>query len=113
MNFLVFLLLVFLAFVATGMLTVVYFVSKGVRFFRRFSRDVGERAARQQWGRMSGEELRRMAEKHYGTANGGGRSHDGDRMKDGVTVEDRREPGAANRKIFARDEGEYVDFTES
>ena len=27
-------------------------------------------------------------------------------------VEDRRDPQAANRKIFSKDEGEYVDFTE-
>lgn len=27
-------------------------------------------------------------------------------------VEDRRDPQTANRKIFSKDEGEYIDFTE-
>ncbi len=31
----------------------------------------------------------------------------------GVTIIDDRDPSTANKKIFAQDEGEYVDFTEN
>lgn len=33
--------------------------------------------------------------------------------RDGVTIYDQREPSQAQKKIFAQDEGEYVDFTEN
>ena len=32
--------------------------------------------------------------------------------RDGVTIVDHRSPDEANKKIFAPDEGEYVDYTE-
>ena len=35
------------------------------------------------------------------------------RTSDGVTIIDRRSPEEANKKIFAPDEGEYVEYTES
>lgn len=35
------------------------------------------------------------------------------RTSDGVTIIDRRSPEQANKKIFAPDEGEYVDYTEN
>ena len=31
---------------------------------------------------------------------------------DGVTIIDHRDPSEVNKKIFAQDEGEYVDFKE-
>ena len=34
------------------------------------------------------------------------------RTSDGTTIIDQRSPDAANKKIFAPDEGEYVDYTE-
>ena len=34
------------------------------------------------------------------------------RTADGVTIIDDRAPGQRDKKIFAQDEGEYVDFTE-
>ena len=34
------------------------------------------------------------------------------RTADGVTIIDDREPGQRDKKIFAQDEGEYVDFIE-
>jgi len=33
-------------------------------------------------------------------------------MSDGETIIDQRDPETANRKIFERGEGEYVDFKE-
>ena len=40
-------------------------------------------------------------------------SHRTTRTSDGTTIIDRRSPEEANKKIFAPDEGEYVDFTEN
>lgn len=34
------------------------------------------------------------------------------RTADGTTITDHRSPDEANKKIFAPDEGEYVDYTE-
>ena len=34
------------------------------------------------------------------------------RTAEGVTIVDKRDPSTANKKIFAQDEGEYVDFKE-
>ena len=128
MNFFVFIFLGLLAFATVGLLAVFYFVGKGIRFFRRFSS-----------GDMSDEEFQRMANKHYRKADDGRQGFADDYFKgsgwkkgtaggqqtqqpqrpqrttaqDGVTIEDRRSPERANKKIFARDEGEYVDFTES
>lgn len=33
--------------------------------------------------------------------------------QDGVTIIDRRDPDERNKKIFTKDEGEYVDYTET
>lgn len=35
------------------------------------------------------------------------------RTADGVTITDHRSPDEANKKIFAPDEGEYVDYSEN
>lgn len=128
MSFFMFIFMALLALVTIGMLVAFYYVRKGIRFFRRFST-----------GDMSEEEFQRMANKYYRERKDDGEQFDNDYFKGsgwqkgqteqqsasqqrhrtshaaggGVTIEDRRDPGKANKKIFARDEGEYVDFTES
>ena len=127
-----FFLLIFIAlllFVTVGMLVVFYYVRKGIRYFRRMST-----------GDMDEEEFRRMADKHYHEKNDGSEAFDDDYFKgkgwqrntarkqnrsqhssaartmrtaDGVTIVDRRTSDEANKKIFKREEGEYVDFKES
>ena len=128
MNIFVFIFLALLAFVTIGILTVFYFVGKGIRFFRRFST-----------GDMSDEEFQRMANKYYRKAESthgefaedyfrgsDDRRGEGDDMSGnsrqetttrttsgGITIEDHRASERAKKKIFGHDEGEYVDFTES
>ena len=130
MNFFLFIFLALLAFVTVGFLVVFYYIRKGIRFFRRFST-----------GDMSDEEFQRMANKYYRKSDDGSQSFSDDYFKGkgrsqndtdgkhgqnaqqrqyssrtttgGVTIEDRRDPEKANKKIFAHDEGEYVDFTEN
>ncbi len=88
MNFILGILLALLLFVVIGMLVVFYYVRKGIRYFRNFGN-----------GQTNGEPFRGQARRQ--TTSGG------------VTIEDRRDPDRANKKIFAQDEGEYVDFTEN
>ena len=128
MNFFLLIFLLLLAAVTLVLLVAFYYVRKGIRFFRRFST-----------GDMSEEEFQRMANKYYRRTENGERQFDKDYFKGsgwrqgqdgqqtvgrrqrptshaaagGVTIEDRRDPGRAKKKIFASDEGEYVDFTES
>ena len=112
--------------VTIAMLVVLYYVRKGIRFFRRFSN-----------GELTEEEFQRMANKYYykekgkndgsqfdddyfkGNPNGRrgqsrqqNRTNRTTRTADGITITDNRQPGEANKKIFAQDEGEYVNFTE-
>lgn len=117
--------IVLLLFVTIGMLVGFYYVRKGIRYFRRFSNDS-----------LSDEEFERMANKYYRNQDddseqfdkdyfkGKGWQQRQDRQQDahrrrttqgpgGITIEDRRSPSQANKKIFTRDEGEYVEFTES
>ena len=126
MKFILFIFIVLLVFVTIGMLAAFYYVRKGIRYFRRFST-----------GDMSDEEFQRMSDKYYRKqedaadgfgkdyfkgsgwqrkqtgAQGQQRRHATTRTADGVTIVDSRDPERANTKIFSRDEGEYVDFTES
>lgn len=119
--------IVLLVLVTIGMIVVFYYVHKGIRYFRRFST-----------GDMNDEEFQRMANKYYRKQDANGSRFDDDYFKGsgwqkkqseeqkqeksqsrrqttsgGVTIEDRRDPNRANKKIFARDEGEYVDFKEN
>lgn len=89
MKFLLGLLLFLLLFVVIGMMVVFYFVHKGMSYFRRFGSGHADGSA------FAGRT------RHRQTTSGG------------VTIEDRRDPERANQKIFAQDEGEYVDFTEN
>ncbi|MBQ8464136.1 MAG: DUF4834 family protein [Prevotella sp.] len=95
-----------------------YFLRKGLRFVNRLAN-----------GEMTDEEFERLSRKNYRKKEGP--SFDKDyfrgasqqqkeqfnqrrttRTADGVTIVDKRDPNKANKKIFAQDEGEYVDFTE-
>ena len=126
MKFFLFIFIVLLAFVTIGMLVAFYYVRKGIRYFRRFST-----------GDMSEEEFKRMSDKYYRKQENEGeqfekdsfkgsgwrrreagpqgqqRRHTATRTADGVTIVDSRDPEKANKKIFGRDEGEYVEFTEN
>lgn len=105
-----------------AILVVFYFLRKGFRFLRRMAS-----------GEMTDEEFERLSKKNYRKKDGP--SFDKDYFKgfgwqqsqqkrqstqkrttktaDGVTIVDQRDPDKANKKIFAHDEGEYVDFTEN
>ena len=104
-------------------LVVIYYVRKSVRFFKRMTT-----------GNLTDEEFQRMTDKYYSSKKKDEVHFDDDYFKgkgwqrksggcsqstrrttrtdDGVTIVDNRDPNAANKKIFAQDEGEYVDFTE-
>ena len=112
--------------VTIGILVVLYFLRKGIKFFRRLSS-----------GNISDEDFQRMADKYYssnkredvrfdddyfkGTNRTGSRNNQQEqprrrqqptRTADGVIIVDNRDPNIANKKIFAHDEGEYVDYQE-
>ncbi len=95
--------LVFLAIVATIIIVALYYVRKGVRFFRRLTS-----------GNLTDEELKRVTDRIFSSKKNGGAQQQNrtTRTTDGVTVVDKRDPSTANKKIFAQDEGEYVDFKE-
>ncbi len=130
MKFFLFIFIALLVLVTIGLLVVFYYVRKGIHYFRRFST-----------GETSGEEFERMANKYYRKQENTNDIFDDNYFKGtgwkneqagqqqsrqqgpsqnrrrttsgGVTIEDRRDPSQINKKIFAHDEGEYVDFTES
>lgn len=105
-----------------AILLVFYFLRKGFRFLRRMTS-----------GEMTDEEFEQLSKKNYHKKDDP--SFDKDYFKgfgwqqsqqkrqstqkrttrtaDGVTIVDQRDPDKANKKIFAHDEGEYVDFTEN
>lgn len=57
--------------------------------------------------------LQRKAREFSKQMNGGYASgSDRQRSEKGETIIDRRSQGETNRKIFTKDEGEYVDFKE-
>ena len=103
------------------LLVVFYYLRKGFRFVKRMIRS-----------EMTDEEFERLSKKHY--RKKGGPTFDKDYFKgtnrqqsqqqqqssqrrttrtaEGFTIVDQRDPNKANKKIFAQDEGEYVEFTE-
>lgn len=112
--------------VTIGLLVVFYYMRKGIRYVKRMAS-----------GEMTEEEFQRMANKHFGNKDGNNQGPQfdkdyfkgaGDRQKqkqqqqqqsprttrtaDGLTITDNRHPDKASKKIFAQDEGEYVEFTE-
>jgi hypothetical protein len=113
--------IVLLVLVTVLLLAAFILLRKGFRFIKRlFS------------GEMTDEEFERLSKKNYRGANGpafdkdyfkGTRKQQQSRQQqtghhrttqtdDGVTIIDRRDPDKANKKIFAQDEGEYVEFKE-
>ena len=117
--------IVLLILVTIGILAVLYLLRKGIKFFTRFSS-----------GDLSDEDFKRMSDKYYSSKHREGVQFDDDYFKgttnkssgrrqeshtqqrhttrtaDGVTIVDNRDPNTTNKKIFAQDEGEYVDFIE-
>lgn len=125
MDFFLVLFFALLVFVTIGLLVVFYYVRKGIRYFRRMSN-----------GDMTEEEFEQLANRHYRGNSDDSRAFDNDYFKghawqrdsgrqqrpsqqarttrtaDGVTIVDRRTADDISKKIFSKDEGEYVDFTE-
>ena len=115
--------IVLLILVTALLLVFFYLLRKGIRYFRRFSSD-----------EMSDEEFERLSKKNYRKKAGPSfnndyfkgsgwqrnqqqqqpnKAHRTTRTAEGVTIVDRRDPQKSDKKIFAQDEGEYVDFTEN
>jgi len=102
-----------------AVLVVFYFLRKGYRYIKRVAS-----------GEMTDEEFERLSKKNYRRKDGP--SFDKDYFKgtnrqqsqqqstqrrttrtaEGFTIVDRRDPNKTSKKIFAPDEGEYVEFTE-
>ena len=92
-------------------LVVLHYVRKGLRFFKRMAT-----------GDLTEEEFKRMSDKHYSSKKQNSVHFDDDYFKGkgwqrstGKQQQQQRrnrDPNAANKKIFAQDEGEYVDFKE-
>lgn len=112
---------VFLLFTA-GLAVLVWKVSRRMKDFRKVMQD-----------NMDDETFRRMADKNYYRKGGGRKASpfDDDYFKgtpkgekqqpstrrtthtaSGVTIIDDRSPDQRDKKIFSKDEGEYVDYVE-
>lgn len=122
MEFFLVIFAVFVLIVAAILLVVLYYLRKGYRFFKRMTN-----------GEMTDEEFERLSKKNYRRKEKGPQ-FDADyfksneekrqqqkgqqtasrtfRTSDGITITDQRTQNQS-KKIFAQDEGEYVDFTES
>ena len=109
--------------IAAALLVVFYYLRKGFKFVRRMAN-----------GEMTDEDFERLSKKFHkrGTNNvnfdsdyfkgTGKQQQQGNakkqtqratfHTKEGVTIVDERTP-QSNKKIFAQDEGEYVEFTEN
>lgn len=122
-----FLLAIFIALIlvaAAVMLVVLYYLRKGYRFIKRMTN-----------GEMTEEEFERLSKKNYKRRDDD-QQFDADYFKttdnkqkqkqkkqqqatsrtfrtaDGITITDQRD-SHRDKKIFAQDEGEYVDFKEN
>jgi len=58
------------------------------------------------------KKMQRHFEQQFGAQAGADNPYRTTRTGDGISVEDRRSSEEAQQKIFAPDEGEYVEFTE-
>ena len=110
--------------IATVLLVAIYYLRKGIKFVKRMAN-----------GEMTEEDFERLSKK-FQKAGGTTFKFDDDyfkgsgtqqqyqkpqeskkkqsqtfHTKEGVTIVDERKP-QSNKKIFAQDEGEYVEFTE-
>lgn len=93
----IFIMVLMVAIFLIGIVSFIYLRVK--RMTKQFRNGTNHTNRRQQQSSAAGSTKRRSAE-----------------YDDGVVVEeelyDERSPRQANRKIFAKDEGEYVDFVE-
>ena len=117
---------IFILIIAAVLLVVLYYLRKGYRFIKRMTN-----------GEMTEEEFERLSKKNYRRKDYEGFDFDDDYFKttdkkqnqkkkqgpqqsssrtfrtaDGITITDQRN-SHRDKKIFAQDEGEYVDFEES
>lgn len=124
MDFFLFLFLALIVAATAVLLVVMFYIGKIVRMVKKFMR-----------GEMSEEDFQRMSNKYYYQqqekqgpqfAKDYFKSRSSEqkdnkqktrqqqanttKTKDGNTIVDNREP--SNKKIFAQDEGEYVEYTE-
>lgn len=124
MEFFLIIFVVFILIVAAVLLVALYYLRKGYRFIKRMTN-----------GEMTEEEFERLSKKHYKRTEANDLDFDDDYFKttnkqqkqkkqsqqqtnsrtfrtaDGITITDQRAPNR-DKKIFAQDEGEYVDFKE-
>ena len=94
-SFLGFLLFAVLAIFLVGVVVILFLLKKGVDLVRR----------------IFGLPPRDPFSQNTRSASGNA-SHRTTRTREGVTIIDHRSEEQANKKIFAPDEGEYVDFKE-
>lgn len=124
MEFFLIIFVVFILIVAAVLLVALYYLRKGYRFIKRMTN-----------GEMTEEEFERLSKKNYWRRDNEGFDFDADYFKttdkkqkqkkqnqqqssnrtfrtaDGITITDQRN-SHRDKKIFAQDEGEYVDFKE-
>ena len=123
MEFFLALFIAFILIVAAVLLVALYYLRKGYRFIKRMTN-----------GEMTEEEFERLSKRNYRRRDQDNFKFDKDYFKtasgkqqkdreqqsvnrtfrtdEGITIVDQRTQGQS-KKIFAQDEGEYVDFTES
>ena len=127
MEFFLIIFVIFILIIAAVLLVVLYYLRKGYRFIKRMTN-----------GEMTEEEFERLSKKNYRRKDYEGFDFDADYFKttdnnqkqkkqkknqqqtssrtfrtaDGITITDQRN-SPRDKKIFAQDEGEYVDFKES
>lgn len=124
MEFFLIIFVVFILIVAAVLLVALYYLRKGYRFIKRMTN-----------GEMTEEEFERLSKKNYRRRDNEGFDFDVDYFKttdkkqkqkkqnqqqsssrtfrtaEGITITDQRTSNR-DKKIFAQDEGEYVDFKE-
>ena len=127
MEFFLIIFVIFILIIAAVLLVVLYYLRKGYRFIKRMTN-----------GEMTEEEFERLSKKNYRRKDFDDLDFDADYFKttdknqkqkkqkknqqqtssrtfrtaDGITITDQRN-SHRDKKIFAQDEGEYVDFKES
>ena len=126
MEFFLIIFVIFILIIAAVLLVVLYYLRKGYRFIKRMTN-----------GEMTEEEFERLSKKNYRRKDFDDLDFDADYFKttdknqkqkkqkknqqqsssrtfrtaDGITITDQRN-SHRDKKIFAQDEGEYVEFTE-
>ena len=124
MEFFLIIFVVFILIVAAVLLVALYYLRKGYCFIKRMTN-----------GEMTEEEFERLSKKNYRRRDNEGFDFDADYFKttdkkqkqkkqnqqqsssrtfrtaEGITITDQRN-SHRDKKIFAQDEGEYVDFKE-